>query len=78
MPRNTPPVPTWEREFLIQLAAVWLCCRYQTMGNEVQTPWLNGPASSLEFALLGEHDYWREMLLLCREVKAAHLEAASR
>lgn len=55
-----------EREFFA-LAAVWLACRWQTMGNPVQTPWCNGYAGDLHFSLLGEHDYWKEMQLLCEE-----------
>ena len=55
----------YEDEFL-HLAAVWLACRWQTMGGAVHTPWFVGPAD-LHFALLGVHDYHQEMRLLLKE-----------
>jgi hypothetical protein len=55
----------FEKEFL-SLAAIWLACRWQTMGNAVHTPWMVG-CGELTFSLLGEHDYHQEMKLLCKE-----------
>ena len=57
--------PSFEREFLIRLAPVWLACRWRIMGNQLIGKF---PAQDLAFDLLGQFDYGREMKLLCAEV----------
>lgn len=59
----------WKREYF-RLAATWLACRLETMsGRRWRHP---EQRTSMEFSLLGEHDFWREMELLCAEVKERH------
>lgn len=56
----------WQREYF-KLAATWLACRLETMSGR---RWMRSDErATLKFSLLGEHDYWREMKLLCAEVK---------
>jgi len=52
---------SFEREFLIRLAPIWLACRWRVMGH-----W---PQTDLAFDLLGMLDYQMEMKLLCEDVK---------
>jgi len=59
---------SFEHEFLIRLAPVWLACRWKVMGNRLHG-WKY--ESDLGFDLLGMHDYAAEMKLLCRERKLA-------
>ena len=59
--------PENEREFL-SLAAVWLGCRLQIMGGEVEgKPSPGNPVSAMEGAMLGAFDYAYEMKLTVQE-----------
>jgi len=56
-----------EQEFLIQLAPIWLACRFRVMGHQLSGR--NWPKSDLAFDLLGCCDYAAEMKLVCEEMK---------
>ena len=57
-------VISFEREFLINLAPVWLACRWKLMGHQLHGwPF----RSDLEYDLLGLCDYGHEMRLLANE-----------
>jgi hypothetical protein len=63
----------FEREFLIQLAPVYLACRWRVMGHGlIGRDW---PKPELSFDLLGMVDYSAEMLLAAREVLAEGIPA---
>lgn len=62
---------SFEREFLIRLAPIWLACRWRVMGHPLAgKEW---PKPDLSFDLLGMCDYAAEMRmrLLSREALAA-------
>ena len=56
---------SFEREFLIRLAPVYLACRWRVMGHRLIGR--NWPKPDLAFDLLGMVDYATEMRLICRE-----------
>jgi len=66
--------PSFEREFLIRLAPVWLACRWRAMGHGLVNVGRQWPRSNLAFDLLGCHDYAAEMRLLVEEVRARRME----
>ena len=66
----------FEKEIL-KLATVWLSCRWQVMGNMVDTPGRQGLKFNLHEALLGEHDYWQEMKIICRMEKEKRCQIRS-
>lgn len=58
----SPTSRDFQRRFL-SLAGWMLACNWEAMGNRVQgIKW-----HSLEYSLLGLHDYCCEMRLLCQE-----------
>ena len=57
---------TFEREFLISLAPIWLACRFRLCGGKLSGHW---PKPNVENDLLGCLDYAYEMRLLCAEVR---------
>ena len=62
---------SFEREFLIRLAPVWLACRWKIMGHKL-SGWPH--KSDLAFDLLGCHDYAAEMRLLVEEMRAGRMK----
>ena len=61
------PPDSFEKEFLIRLAPVWLACRWRVMGNDLTNFGRVWPGQDLGFDLLGMVDYQNEMRLICRE-----------
>lgn len=58
---------SFEREFLIRLAPVWLACRWRVLGNRLRGK--GWPTPDLRNDLLGCTDYREEMRMLCAEVR---------
>lgn len=54
----------FEHELLIQLAPIYLACRWKVMGHQLRG-W--HCKSDLEFDLIGMMDYACEMRLLCED-----------
>jgi hypothetical protein len=61
---HTPDQP-FEHQFL-WCAANWLACVWEVMGNEV-TGMSKPRKHSLEFSMLGDHDFYHEMKLKCKK-----------
>ena len=57
---------SFQHEFLIRLAPIWLACRWRIMGGGLTGRW---PKTDLAFDLLGMTDYAAEMRLMCGEAK---------
>ena len=62
---KTTKCQQFQREFLIQLAPIWLACRWRLAGHSLigkQWPKFNWP-----FDLMGARDYGAEMRLLAND-----------
>lgn len=66
---------TFEQEFLIRLAPIYLACRFRLNGGTLVGRW---PPSDMAFDYLGAVDYSAEMRLLCAEVLRDQSERTGR